>query len=458
MITRPQPHLPEAVQFVYVEPARFADHGQESQGAEVERVVGLVVQYAEANPNKSLGVIALGINHAKRIQAVLDGRLESRPDLAEFFRLGKKEEFFVKNLERVQGDERDAIILSVGYGQDRTGTLSHNFGPINKEGGERRLNVAVTRAKERMTIVASFRPEDLDPNKTKGGGPKLLRKYLEFAASGGTNLGDGGGSDVPENMFERRIREALEKTGMKLVPQYGASKYRLDLVVQHPEVPGRFVMAIECDGATYHSSVSARDRDQLRQTHLEAMGWTFHRIWSTDWFLRRDEEIARAVQAYQKALERPGRSASLEPASPSAPPPAESSPVQTRLAPPLIDREDNIDQYPHHKLVEVIRWLQSDGCNYPDDDLIREATQYLGFSRVGAKIRERLLRAIRSAGSSAPRPEKSQSDAPILLRVLYSEKDEAKALGARWDNDKRAWYVPAGMNPTPFRKWIPMTV
>lgn len=401
MVTLPQPNLSNAVELVHVEPGRLADFAQESSGSEVERVVDLILKHAAETPDKSLGVIGLGINHARRIQAALDQRLDGRQDLAGFFQEGRKESFFVKNLERVQGDERDAIILSIGYGQDRTGTLSHNFGPINKEGGHRRLNVAVTRAREKMTTVASFRPEDLDPARTKGEGPKLLRRYLEFVASGGANLGDTGGTDVPENPFERSIREALEAEGMKLIPQYGASKYRLDLVVQHPEEPGRFVMAIECDGATYHSSASARDRDQLRQAHLEAMGWSFHRIWSTDWFLHRQEEVQRALDAYKKALE---RSAARKMAqvhveaggAPAAAGVANVQPLRKDRGPkPFIAPQENITQYPRQSLESLIRWIQSDGRLYTDDELVYEAARELGFQRVGIRIQEFLRRAIR---------------------------------------------------------------
>lgn len=401
MVTLPQPYLPNAVEFVHVEPTRLADFAQESAGTEVERVVDLILMHAAETPEKSLGVIGLGINHARRIQAALDQRLDGRQDLAGFFQEGRKEPFFVKNLERVQGDERDAIILSIGYGQDRTGALSHNFGPINKEGGHRRLNVAVTRAREKMTTVASFRPEDLDPARTKGDGPKLLRRYLEFAASGGANLGDTGCTDMPENPFERSIREALESEGMKLIPQYGASKYRLDLVVQHPEKPGRFVMAIECDGATYHSSASARDRDQLRQAHLEAMGWYFHRIWSTDWFLRRQKEVQRAMEAYTKALRwdairEKAQVIAEATAAPAVPGAANVLPFRKERGPkPFIAPQENITQYPRQSLESLIRWIQSDGRLYTDDELIYEAARELGFQRVGVRIQEYLRRAIR---------------------------------------------------------------
>src|SRR5262249_44827759 len=126
--------------------------------------------------------------------------------------------------------------------------------------------------------------------------------YLQFAASRGKLLGDSGTTDTPPNGFEADIQEALTRRGMALLPQWGASRYRIDLVAQHPYRPGRFVLAIECDGASYHSAPTARDRDRLRQQQLEALGWRFHRIWSTDWFMRREEEIERAWIAFQAAV------------------------------------------------------------------------------------------------------------------------------------------------------------
>ena len=130
----------------------------------------------------------------------------------------------------------------------------------------------------------------------------MLRAFLEFAASGGRNLGRDGTTSEPLNLFEEQVASALEARGIPLVPQYGASRFRIDLVAKHPQRPGRLVLAIECDGATYHSSPTARDRDRLRQQHLEALGWRFHRIWSADWFLNPEQGAGRAVHAYQDAV------------------------------------------------------------------------------------------------------------------------------------------------------------
>src|SRR5258708_16382720 len=236
-------------------------------------------------------------------RSAIDQALLHRPGLGKFFVATVEDRFFVKNLELVQGYERDAIILTVGYGKDRGGNLPFRFGPLLSLGGQRRLNVAVTRARQRMTLVSSFSHLDMDLAKVKPGtGVELLRFYLEYAASGGKRLGDLASTDFPMNSFEAEVFDVLESKGIPLVPQCGASSYRIDLVAQHPKQRGRYVLAIECDGASYHSSPTARDRDRLRQQQLENLGWKFHRIWSTDWFMRKDEEVSRALAAYENAV------------------------------------------------------------------------------------------------------------------------------------------------------------
>ena len=252
-------------------------------------------------------MIAMGITHANRLDDALRLALRDRRDLDEFFAEGRDEPFFIKNLERVQGDERDAIILSVGYGKAADGRLLYHFGPINLEGGERRLNVAVTRAKRRMTVVSSFGSADMDPKRASSRGAQLLRDYLIYAESRGADLGDGAAEHPPLNPFEIEVRDHLERAGVPLVAQLGASGYRIDFAAQHPQRPGQFVLAIECDGASYHSSATARDRDRLRQDQLERLGWRFHRIWSGDWFGDRERAVARAVAAYRRPSRTPTR-------------------------------------------------------------------------------------------------------------------------------------------------------
>jgi very-short-patch-repair endonuclease len=289
MTTFPGVGIEDPIRHMYVpwRPGRPAE--EDSAADEVNAVVKLIAEHARTRPNESLGVIAMGIKHADRIEEMLR-RARQTDDILDAFVTGQAspaslaEPILVKNLERVQGDERDSIILTVGYTKSADGRMMYRFGPLNNNGGERRLNVAITRARKRMTVVSSFTSTDLDPTKLRAEGAKMLCRYLAYAESGGSNLGEAAKDKPDLNPFERDVEAQLTKAGIPLVPQWGCSGYWIDYVAQHPTQPGRMVLAIECDGVTYHSSATARDRDRLRQEHLERLGWQFHRIWSTEWF------------------------------------------------------------------------------------------------------------------------------------------------------------------------------
>jgi very-short-patch-repair endonuclease/DNA polymerase III delta prime subunit len=366
-----------------------------SSDPEVEKVVDLILEHAEAHPEMSLGVIAMGVTHAQRIEETLRSTIgEDREDLEEFFDEEREEPFFVKNLERVQGDERDAIILSVGYGKNADGRLLYRFGPLNVEGGERRLNVAVTRAKERMTLVSSFDHRDMDPARSQARGVQLLRAYLEYCDSNGTKLGEVVEEHPPLNPFEIDVRDKLTRAGIALEPQFGSSGYRIDFAAKHPEQPGRMVLAIECDGASYHSAPTARDRDRLRQEQLERLGWTFHRIWSQDWFEDKEREVARAVEAYRRALaEADGESAEggdgdeLSTMGAAAIPEEDAhSPSREGPRPvPLADGR-SITEYTSGELASLIRWIESDGLLRTKAELREAAIEALGYRRRGPRI------------------------------------------------------------------------
>lgn len=406
LVTFPSPSPAPAVTHVLVEHAG-GDDQEESSSPEVTRVIELVLEHAtemlarDPKDRETLGVIAMGIKHANRLQAALDVARISRPDLDEFFDESQMERFFIKNLERVQGDERDAIILSVGYAKDRSGTLANRMGPLNaseNRTGARRLNVAVTRARTRVIAVSSFGHHEMDPRRFHSEGSQLLRSYLEYAATGGQILGDQGATEVALNFFEQDVQEALENEGLTVIPQYGASVYRIDLVVAHPHRPSRPVLAVECDGATYHSAPTARDRDRLRQQHLEALGWRFHRIWSTDWFMARDQEIRRTLARYELAVAHADRVDAGGP-TPSAavaedPP---RWPVAVRAHKP-VERTDRprfraglpIDEYSDYTIGQILCWIASDGFLRTDDELVQELMREMGFQRRGAKIAAKL--------------------------------------------------------------------
>ena len=376
--------------------------GTRSNPDEVEKVVELVLTHARESPHETLGVIAFGQHHADNIDNALVRRLTeiNDPSLDDFFSEKKEERFFVKNIERVQGDERDVIILSVGYHKDANGNLPYRFGPILQEGGERRLNVAVTRARLRLTLVSSFSHRDMDPSRSSAKGVELLSQYLEYAASGGENLGSNV-QDVPLNPFELAIKDGLERRGIPVTPQYGVSGYRIDFACAHPDKPGQMVLAIEADGASYHSSPTTRDRDRLRQQVLESKGWRFHRIWSTAWFRDREAELDKAEQAWRRAVEAFDSKESLStPELRLDVPPIELTPQRDPR--PSIPRRgtrgyDSITDYSHRQLVDLARWIKSDTLLRTDDALIREMMSELGFKRSGKRINCALGKALKDA-------------------------------------------------------------
>jgi len=300
--------------------------GQEtSVAAEVDKVVELILEHARTRPGESLGVIALGIKHAERIDLALREALAAaEPEVEAFFADDVAEPFFVKNLERVQGDERDAIILSIGYGKHQDGRMRYQWGPLLRDGGERRLNVAATRAKHRLTLVSSFSSHDVDPDRLTKAGARLLAEYLDYAGSGGTPMAAAGAGAA--DPFEASVRSRLAEYGITVVPQYGVGGYRVDFAAAHPDDPSRMILAVEADGASYRDSGSVRDRDRLRKEHLERLGWRFHRLWSTNWFHDPDTEVARLREAYDQAV---ASSPPVQPAPSAAqpgPPPASDAP------------------------------------------------------------------------------------------------------------------------------------
>jgi very-short-patch-repair endonuclease len=264
--------------------------------------------------------------------------------------------------------------------------------------------------------VSSFSHSDIDLSRVRAGsGVELLRDYLQYAASNGKRLGDGQLTTIPLNDFETEVFDVLTTQGLKLIPQVGASQFRIDMVAQHPSKPGRFVLAIECDGATYHSSYTARDRDRLRQQQLENLGWRFHRIWSTDWFMRKEEEVKRAMQAFQAAL---GYADKLDAGSirngdngegrhETSKTNGVSPAAKERMRRPPIPMRTSIAQYSHHELVQLILWLVSDGQLRTDDEIMTEMISVRGFSRRGARIETAIRSALQTYRAVQSRPATS---------------------------------------------------
>lgn len=307
--------------------------GRRDNPIEAKHIAARVVHHFETRPLQSLGVVALSKNQADAISTAVERAIADRPELRDLVNDDDRlDGFFVKNLESVQGDERDVIILSIGYGPDDTGKLRSQFGPVNKEGGWRRLNVAITRARRRMEVVASFRGGQLPDSANRS--VQALKRFLHYAEFGPRTLTieDADPEALPESPFEEDVLNVLRGWGYRVQPQVGVAGYRIDMAVRHPNLPGMYAIGIECDGAMYHSSRVARDRDRLRQEVLENLGWTLHRIWGTDWYRNRKDAISRLREAVQQACENDPVPVPQTPAA-TAPPARKRVPTEVTVVP-----------------------------------------------------------------------------------------------------------------------------
>jgi len=278
------------------------ENGRNPREAEV--VVEAVLEHMREHPGESLGVVTLNFEQRELVEELLERRLRDDPAAIAYQEemTGGQETLFVKNLENVQGDERDVIFISTTYGPDVRGNQFQRFGPINGANGHRRLNVLFTRAKNRSVVFSSLDPDRIQTTANSPWGLRALKQYLIFARTGILQQADES-LDQPTNDFERSVGTVLKEKGYDVVPQVGVAGFFIDLGVKHPAKPGAFLLGIECDGASYHSGRSARDRDRLRQEILVNLGWKIYRVWSTDWFKSRDSEIKRLLRTIESLLE-----------------------------------------------------------------------------------------------------------------------------------------------------------
>jgi very-short-patch-repair endonuclease len=288
----------------------------------------------------TIGVVTFSQAQQTLIEDLLDSARIDNPDLEPFFAEDALEPLFVKNLENVQGDERDVILFSICYGPDLAGKISMNFGPMNRDGGERRLNVAVTRARREVLVFSTLRADQIDLTRTRARGVRDLKEFLAYAEHGPSAIAEAVALDPEadfDSPFEEAVFDELVQRGWQVHKQVGCARYRIDLAVVDPESPGRYLLGVECDGANYHRARAARDRDKLREAVLSDLGWELHRVWSTDWWTNPDREVDKLEVALKLATER--RAAAMEephPADPAteAPPPAspKEEPAQAPFA------------------------------------------------------------------------------------------------------------------------------
>ncbi|WP_049854947.1 DUF3320 domain-containing protein [Dickeya fangzhongdai] len=282
-------------------------HNQAEAEAIVAETVKRLTDKKFVASGKSIGIITLNTEQQKLINDLLDRARQQHPAIEPFFQQELEEPVVVKNLETVQGDERDLIMLGIGFGPTEPGanTMSMSFGPLNREGGWRRLNVAVTRARQEMMVFTSFDSSMIDLNRTSARAVADLKHFIEFAQRGPLALaqavrGSVGGYDSP---FEEAVANGLRRKGWHVVPQIGVSRFRIDLGIVHPDKPGDYLVGVECDGATYHSAATARDRDKVRSAILQGLGWKLLRLWSTEWWIDKEGALERLDSAIRDLLE-----------------------------------------------------------------------------------------------------------------------------------------------------------
>lgn len=394
------------LKFVHIPDAVY-DRGRSSTNKkEAEIVVTAAFAHYREYPEKSLGI---GTFNMKQQQAILDEverQLYHHPEMNECFASTRDEHFFVKNLETIQGDERDTIFLSIGYGKDADGRLYRNFGPLNHEGGERRLNVLITRARERCVVFSNFRASDLQLDSSAPFGTRALKMFLDYAENRNLQV-HGSIGDDNESPFEKAVYEFLESSGYTVRKQVGCAGYRIDLAVVDLNSSNRYLIGIECDGAQYRNARVARDRDRLRQQVLKGLGWTLHRVWSMDWYRDRTgtaELLLAAIEHAKMAvpeklptkptpesIEVVPEASAFEPVSPPEPSQSISNYVEcAELGIPIVG--DLHLQAPHQLAEAIVQVVEVESPVHIDEVVLRIRNLW-GLGRAGARIKNAIEEA-----------------------------------------------------------------
>ncbi len=305
-------HLPDAV----YDRGNSRTNRAEAMAIVEDAVARMKSQLASPeNKRRTFGVITFNSQQQSLIQDLLDQAQRDNPELDWYFSDDRIEPTVVKNLENVQGDERDVMFFSITFGRDISGKpIPLTFGALNRDGGERRLNVAVTRARQQLVVYSSFKADQLAAEQSQARGVRDLKAFLEYAEKGPEAIASrtSGSLGSYESPLEAAIAESLHAKGWQITPQVGVSGFRVDLGVVHPDKPGAYLAGIECDGATYHRSPSARDRDKTRQQVLENLGWKILRVWSRDWWYDAETALNRLHQDLTMRLEESRKSARSE--------------------------------------------------------------------------------------------------------------------------------------------------
>lgn len=418
LLTFPSPELElGGVRFHHIHEARYDKGKSRTNRLEAEALVRELVSRLRdpSASRRSFGVVTFSQAQQALVENLLDEERRKYPEIECHF--GDEppvegEPVFVKNLENVQGDERDVIFFSICYGMDEAGKISMNFGPLNREGGERRLNVAVTRAKHEVIVFSGLRGEQIDLTRTQRRGVRDLKYFLEYAERGPVALAaatTGASLEDADSEFERMVAGRIRSAGYDVHHQVGCSGYRIDLAVVDPTSHGRYLLGIECDGATYHRAATARDRDKLRQAVLEDLGWKLHRIWSTDWWHNSESEMEKLLASI--ALIKEERELELRQADIPDEDPADPSNGEEPVSSPSLSGEEaavyeiadfapfaaEISAGRFHDpdyeatLIRLIGHVLEKEAPILDELLVTRIARAHGFQRSGRLIQERII-------------------------------------------------------------------
>ncbi|MFA6386751.1 MAG: DUF4011 domain-containing protein [Candidatus Paceibacterota bacterium] len=412
LITIPSPstnNKKSGVVLEYVPDGVWDRGGSRINRKEARHVAKLIIEHFKKEPERSLGVVSLNSSQKEAIEDALEEEMHNNKDLMKYLNPEDKDAFFVKSLESVQGDERDVIIISVGYAKAQDGKMSLNFGPINTDGGWRRLNVLITRAKWKTVLVTSVRSSELVGINPENKGPVGLKNYIQYAETGYLNESKDPARLLGEetNDFEDSVRRELELRGFIVDAQIGVGSFKIDLAVRNPKNPNGYAIGIECDGASYHSSRSARDRDILRQEILDGMGWKLCRVWSTDWFRNREMTMDILVENVNRAINKnvDNDSCSLEKLDDnensdeltSVPFRTKKVGVPYEKARVRCNRDMIMDSYRTSQFVEIIVAIVEIEGPLNEEMLLERIKELTKVGRFGTNIQDNFKRAIKMA-------------------------------------------------------------
>ncbi|MBQ3288897.1 MAG: DUF4011 domain-containing protein [Kiritimatiellae bacterium] len=373
------------VAYRYIEGGVYDAKASRTNRAEAEALVDYVFERLSdpAWKRRSAGVVTFSMAQKNLVEDLFEERRAANPSFEDCFTDDCDEPFFVKNLENVQGDERDVILFSVGYAKGPDGKFLMNFGPLNRSGGERRLNVAVTRAKEQVVVFASCKGSEIDLSRTKATGAAHLKAFLEYAERGGVSAADAGG-EAHRDRFADEVAAFLVSKGYSIERNVGCSGCRIDIGVANPEKEGVYLAAVECDGDSYASALTVRDRDELRALVLRSLGWNTVRVWAADWALDRARGEERLIKELEAAARAPD---GLLPEPKFTP---EVTFPRRRAASSAETPRISLDTLPNDRLRAMMAEVERDLGACEPDTLYRETARRFGYKTLSPKARQRL--------------------------------------------------------------------